>query len=183
MRNRIIKTVLIILTAFFLFNNCKKEEPTQPKINGPEAKLILSKLVTETYPPLVEGGDTVYCPNFIFWQRPYHIGDTLAVMVSQDFGAQIIGSKNVFVTVTSKFGDSETYWLRGGDWPCETRITDVSIYRSIIYYNTKPLGNPPPAAPNNGELEINTLGDTLIASYDSYSTGNVLYDTVAIIPK
>jgi hypothetical protein len=182
MRNRIIKTMLIILTAFFLFNSCKKEEPTQPEIYGPEAKLIISKLVTETYPSPING-DSIQCPNFIFWQRPYHIGDTLAVMVSQDFGAQIIGNKYVFATVTSKLGDSETYWLKGGYWPCETRITDVSIYRSIIYYNTKPLGSPPSAAPNNGELEINTLGDTLIASYDSYSTGNVLYDTVAIIPK
>jgi hypothetical protein len=107
----------------------------------------------------------------------------LAVLISQDFGAQIIGTKEVFVTVTSKLGDSETYWLKGGAWPCLTTAGDISIYHAIIYYNTKLLGSKPHPFSNNGELEIRTTGDTLIASYSSYSTGKILYDTVAVIPK
>jgi hypothetical protein len=185
MRNQISTITIINIIVLLLLNSCKKEELSQPVIypTGPEAKLILSRLVTETYPPVVEGESVQYCPIFIFWNRPYHIGDTLAVLVSQEFGAQIIGNKDVFVTVTSKFGDSETYLLNNGFWPCQTIVADISIYKTVIYYNSKPLDRKAKAIPNNGELEIRTTGDTLIASYNSYSTGKMIYDTVAIIPK
>jgi len=184
MGNNTSKLISFTFITLLLFSGCKKEELTEPvtPITGPEAKLALSKLVTETYSPVVEGDSVEHCPKFIYWQRPFHIGDTLAILVSQDFGAQIIGAKAVFVTVTSNLGDSETYLLKGGYWPCETRAGDVSIYRAIIYYNTKLLGSKPYPFSNNGELEIRPTGDTLIASYSSYSTGKMLYDTVAINP-
>jgi len=185
MRNQISTITVIIVMALLFLNSCKKEELSQPVIypTGPEAILAFSRLVTETYQlPLVEN-DSVNCPKFISWQRPFHIGDTLAVAVSQAYGAQIIGTKPVLVTVTSGLGDSETYLLKNNFWPCEIIAIDISIYRSVIYYNTKPIGSKPHPYPNNGELEIRTTGDTLIASYNSYSTGKMIYDTVAIIPK
>jgi hypothetical protein len=119
----------------------------------------------------------------VFTGRPFHVGDTLAVQVSQKFAAAIIGTNPVYVTVTSKFGDRETYWLTAGFWPCESRAVDIDIYRAVIFYNTEPLGGPPYPFPNNGQLEIRTTGDTLIASYMSYCTGNTIRDTVAILPR
>ena len=184
MRNQISTITIINIIVLLLLNSCKKEELSQPVIypTGPEAKLILSKLVIESYPPVDESDTIHYCPHFVV-TRLYHVGDTIAVLVSQEFGAQIIGNKDVFVTVTSKFGDSETYLLNNGFWPCQTIVADISIYKTVIYYNSKPLDRKAKAIPNNGELEIRTTGDTLIASYNSYSTGKMIYDTVAIIPK
>ena len=180
----LISKLIITITLLTLINGCK-EEAISPIKNEqrPEAKLSLSRLVTESYPSPVDSSAVVYCPKFIYWGRPFHIGDTLAVVVSQELGAQIIGDKNVSVTVTSKLGDNESYILKGGSWPCFTHASDISTYQAIIFYNTKSLGNPPHAFPNNGELEIKTTGDTLIASYLSYSTGKTLYDTVAVVPK
>lgn len=176
-------TIAFLLTLSACKDNGKIiEPPLTPPCD--EAILVLSRLTTIRVPPPPGFvGDSITCPRFILGPRPYHLGDTLVIIVSQAFGAAIIGANPVYVTTTSKFGDSETYWLRGGSWPCESRATDVEIYRAVIFYNTAPLGGPPYPSPNNGLLEVRTTGDTLVASYVSYCTGNTIRDTVAILPR
>lgn len=185
---KIIAGTLVVLSASFMaVNGCKKDEIIQP-LDKPiciQEGPYFSRLVIETYPG-PPGGDSIRCPKFIFWNRPFHIGDTLAINVSSRFdfsGAPVIGGKPVFVTATSKLGDSETYWLKGASWPCQTIADDTEHYSAIIFYNTTPLGYPVYPFPNNGHLEIRTTGDTLVASYVSYCTGNIVRDTVALLPK
>jgi len=179
----------ILLFTFFCILNmgCKDDQTSQPPhrlLCEKDAILVLSRLTIVTFPPPPDlNADSIQCPQFNFWERPFHVGDSLAVMVSQNFGAQIIGSRPVCVTVTSNFGDTETFLLKSGFWPCETRAVDISIYRAIIFYNSTPLGGPSYPFPNNGQLEIRTTGDTLIASYISYCSGDTLRDSVAVIPK
>jgi len=178
---------LLLSILCTLIVSCKDDQPLQPSEEPfceKDATLILSRLTTVIFPP-PPGWDTdsIKCPQFNFWGRPFHIGDSLAIIVSQNFGAQIIGSRPVYVTVTSNFGDTETFLLKSGFWPCETRALDVSIYRAIVFYNSTPLGGPPYPFPNNGQLEIRTTGDTLIASYISYCSGDTLRDSVAVIPR
>lgn len=174
-----------ILLAGVLLSTCK--HPTQPPSKFPceeDAKLALSRFTIVTVPPPPGfGTDSINCPYFDYRDRPFHIGDTLAVMVSQNWGAQIIGDKPVTVTIRTMFGDTESYLLKNGFWPCESQAVDVEIYRAIISYNSLPLGGPPYPFPNNGELEIRTTGDTLIASYLSLCSGDTLRDSVAIVPK
>ncbi len=176
--------MIFLLLGLLLLNSCNEDEPTQPVVypKGPEAKFVLGGLITEKYPGPTVKDSIIYCPRFIGGSQ-FHIGDTLAVSVSQEFGAQIFGSDPVYATVTSKFGDSETYWLRSGFWPCETRVSDIDIYHAVIFYNSKPLGLPLYPFPNNGQLEIRTTGDTLEAFYVSYSTLDTLRNTVALIPR
>lgn len=179
--------VPLIFISFFFFNTCSDTgTSTEPRSPLPcdEAKLVLSRLTTIVIPPPPEiGGDSITCPQFIYGPRPFHLGDTLAVIVSQAFGAQVIGSNPVYVNIKSKFGDSETYWLKGGAWPCESNAVDVAIYRAIIFYNTTDLGGPPYPFPNNGQLEIRSTGDTIVASFHSFCSGNILTDTVAVLPR
>lgn len=177
--------LLSILCALII--SCKEDQASQfpqKPLCEKDATLVLSRLTIVTFPPPSGlDSDSIKCPQFNFLERPFHIGDSLAIIVSQNFGAQIIGSKPVCVTISSNFGDSETFLLKSGFWPCETRAVDVAIYRAIIFYNSKPLGGPPYPFPNNGQLEIRTTGDTLIASYISYCSGDTLRDSVAVIPR
>jgi hypothetical protein len=170
-----------------LLISCKDDHTSQPpekQLCEKDATLVLSRLTTVTFPPPSGWGtDSVKCPQFNFWERPFHIGDSLAIIVSQNFGAQIIGNKPVYVTISSNLGDTETFFLRSGFWPCETRAVDVEIYRAIIIYSSTPCGGPPYPYPNNGQLEIRATGDTLSASYISYCSGDTLRDSVAIIPR
>jgi hypothetical protein len=170
---KMIAVNLILLSVGLLtVIGCKNDEPIQPPEKGPCAveKILLSRLTIETYPgPL--GFDSIRCPTFNAGKRPFHVGDTIAVTISNFFGlsnAEPIGSKPVFVTVTSRLGDSETFLLQKGFWPCEMRQTEVEIFRTIIFYSTSPLCSPVYPFPNNGHREIRTTGDTLIASYLSY---------------
>ena len=177
--------ILCVLCALSV--TCKDDQAVQPPRRphcGKDALLALSRLTMLTLPPPPgTTSDSIKCPLFNFWERPFHIGDTLAVTVSQEMGAQIIGDKPVTVMVRTMFGDTESYLLRSGFWPCEMRAVDVEIYRAITTYNSVPLGGPPYPFPNNGQLEIRTTGDTLMASYVSYCSGDTLRDSVAVIPK
>ena len=181
--------LLIIVCVFdlVLFYGCKSANaPVQPveKIPCKEGKIYFEKLIVEhKIDPL---GDSVNCPKFIIGQRSFHIGDTLAIEVDQNFNANsepVIGNKQVLVLITSKFGDRETYLLKKGNWPCYLYIVDKEFFLSLIQYNSIPLGNPSFPVPENGLLDIRTTGDTLIASYKSYCSGDTLRDTVAILPK
>lgn len=174
--------LLTLLVIFLLSNGCSDEEIIQDneKPFCVEEGPTFSKLKLETYS---DKDTSITCPRFIFWERPFYIGDTLALFVNaryDDSGKPIIFDKPVYVTINSRLGDEETYWLKSGSWPCQIRATDIEFFYGIVFYNTYKVGN---ASPNNGQLEINISGDTLIASYKSYCTGNVVMDTIAILPK
>lgn len=106
------KTIIFII-IFALNMSCKNDQSLQSTPKQPcekDAVLLLSRLTTKVYPPPSGlNSDSTTCPQFIYWERPFHIGDSLVVEVSQDLGDQIIGSKPVCVTITSKLGDTETY--------------------------------------------------------------------------
>lgn len=184
LQRAISRMMTIFLISLVPLSGCEKDGFVQPplKPSCKEGLLLLSRFTVATFPG-PPGFDSIRCPQFIFWQRPFHIGDTLGVIVSQNFdasGAPVVGIKPVYVKVTSKLGDSEIYLLKGGFWPCEARITDVEILRSLIFYNTYSVNFP---SPDNGQLEVRSTGDTLIASYISYCTGDTLRDTVAVLIK
>ena len=182
-------SLLIFICVFdlVLFYGCKSANaPVQPvdKIPCKEGRLFFEKIIID--PDINPLGDSVNCPEFIKGQKPFHIGDTLAIEVDQNFNANsepVIGNKQVLVLITSKFGDRETYLLKKGDWPCQSYIIGKEFFLSLIQYNSIPLGNPSFPSPENGLLDIRTTGDTLIASYKSYCSGDTLRDTVAILPK
>jgi hypothetical protein len=168
--------LVIVMTIILLLNNCKEENAPIDSIPiGPEARLAFGKFVKDIIHP-----DPLKCDKIILAERPYYIGDSIAIIISQEFGAQIIGTSDVFVTITSKLKDSEKYLLSGKPSPCEIWLVDYAIYKSMINYNKQAVDKP---TPNNGQLEIRLTGDTLLASFRSFSTGKILYDSLAIIPN
>jgi hypothetical protein len=167
----VITTIILLLLS-----SCKEEDTPIDSIPiGPEARLAFGKFVKDIIHP-----DPLKCDKIVLAERPYNIGDSVTVIVSQEFGAQIIGTSDVFVTITSKLKDSETYLLSGKPLPCEVSLVDYAIYRTMINYNKQTVNKP---TPNNGQLEIRLTGDTLVASFRSFSTGKILYDSLPIIPN
>jgi hypothetical protein len=181
-----IVAVALVFTSVSLFHTCSdKGTSIQPPPPFPcdDAKLVLSRFTTLAIPPPPEiGGDSITCPYFIYGPRPFQFGDTLAVILSQPFGAQLFGSNQVYVNIKSGFGDNETYCLNSGFWPCETRAVDIEIYRTLIPYAVPLRGQSYPF-PNNGQLEVRPSGDTIIASFVSYCTNKHLADSAAILPR
>ncbi len=176
------KFYLFIVINFFLIlnNGCLEKGVTisNPKGDCIQELLRFSKIKFETY---FDSDTSITCPRFISWERPFRIGDTLCLIVSSEYfktGNPVIWNKPVEVTVTSMLGDEETYLLKGNFWPCEIRPTDFEIFRSTIFYKTY---NQP--FKNNGQLEINNEGDTLIANYKSYCTNLFVKDTVYILSQ
>lgn len=179
---KFIPILLLVFSYLSSINGCKKNELVASDEPCLEGHVAFAKLTIESD---TLGRDTIRCPIIIFGQRPYHFGDTLTVNVNQPFdfsGVPVIGNKPVYVTITSKFGDRETYLLKSGLWPCETVVGEDEIFHAVIFY-TYSLSLPSIPTPENGLLEINSIGDTLIVSYRSYCSGNTLRDTVAILPK
>ncbi|HEX2983175.1 MAG TPA: hypothetical protein VHO28_06490 [Ignavibacteriales bacterium] len=178
---RLAAGIFIILLIGFIIASCKKEETVQPPIQYPceEARFGFAQFTIQTHQ--IEGYEPVRCPEFWSINGSFSIGDTLAIIVSQTFNAgykPVIDGKPVYVTITSKLGDSEKYLLKSKIWPCQTLIDNVEWLSEIIDYNTyQPNENHSPLH-NNGLLEIRSSGDTLIASYKSYCSGNVLFDMI-----
>ncbi|MDP4197144.1 MAG: hypothetical protein Q8940_18995 [Bacteroidota bacterium] len=142
------------------------------------------KQYLETTYDTVGGKDTCFIYQMWAPEKPIlQLGDTIAVVISAKYdynGSPLIYDKPVYVTITTGFGDKETYWLKGKLLPGQTKLIDIEIFHGLISYNTFYVSHP---SKEDNFLEIRPTGDTLIASYQSYCSGNIIKDTVVILPK
>lgn len=154
-----------------------------PSVNNSgcsEENLKILKIKSETY---CDKDTCITCPIFLDIKDIFP-GDTLAMRVSANYdhsGHPLISDKSVNVNIRSASGDTENYKLIPQNWRCQTSILEMQSFTLLIPYT--PISNNGSFHPNNGILEIKSDNDTLIASYTSYCTGNLLKDTVYVRPK
>jgi hypothetical protein len=173
----------IVILYFIIGNGCaSSSNPVQSTSSCSDGHFVFAKysINVDTL-----NGETIRCPTLTIAGPYYYFGDTLYIETNQPYNSSdepVINGKSVIVTITSKFGDREDYNLKSGYLPCETRVGDNEIYRSMVTY-AYGLGSPSQPFPNDGILEIRPTGDTLVASFKSFCSGDTLRDTAIISPK